>query len=353
MAVLMYMTAVATVSGQEFGETAFQRRMAGKQDVDATRQMDPGFLTSFAAAAALANANCEPAAQPAGPPKNVIVAVPHYHYSRSDEGAGFEFNNMQFKSGKGQARGDGVTLVYNRIFSEVFSVGFMYEYTFMRVKSGAALPAEMYDMGARVYENSRWYSHGVGILPKFDFGRWGRFMPFLTLGYDRVSGGTESTYIPGLAPIHRDMNGDGGTDLGNIMLWYEKDFEVKEGFKLTPYAGSQNLHIKVRGTDTKMWAHFLSGGLKASYLVGKVNLSARAGIHHRTTHGEFAGWGSRIVAPGVAHFTHKATQDRTVGTFGAGAEFMVKRMLVGVNYDGWAGKDTSTHMGSLTLGLVF
>lgn len=371
MAMLVCINASATANGEDAAGCLPRSRFSGTRVDDEVKYVMPAASQATYASGnwqeALDSASqpvyvaegvpCEEAPPPPMP-KDIIVAVLHYHNSHSKAGADFDFAGMKMKSDKGHASGAGVTVVYNRIFNPVFSLGFLYEYTFMNVRSGAATPDFLYDdaaNGMRSYERSRWYSNGVGLLPKFDLGKWGRFMPYLTLGWDRVSSGTErfvNNAGGGQFQPDRNMKGD-GANLASAMLWYEKDFQINDRLKLTPYAGSQNLHIEVINQPVKMWAHFVSGGLKGSYQAKNVNLSFRAGVHHRTTHGEFAGWGSRITAPGVAHFTHKATQDRTVATFGAGAEFMVKRALVGLSYDGWVGKDTSTHMANLTLGMVF
>lgn len=288
----------------------------------------------------------------AAPPKNVIVAIPQFHRSTVKSGASFDVGGMKLKSGKGHANGASVTLIYNRVFSELLSVAVLYEYAFLNVNSGSAVPADAYDAGLRAHEDSRWRSHVVGVQPELNFGKWGRLTPSLIFGFDRASG-TESVFQNGRLAGTSSMNNQ-GTNVISLMAWYEKDFDLGSGFKLTPYAGWRSLHVDVRPTDENLWVHLISGGLKASYQKGDVGFSLRGGVNHRTTRDDLPAYGNRAVAPGVIQFSHRANQDRTIGTFGAGVNFNIKkRAMVGINYDGYVGKDTTSHTGTLSFALPF
>lgn len=300
--------------------------------------------------------------EPDGPPKNAIVAIPQYFHSRNSDST-FEFGGQKLQMAKGHANGAGITVVYNRQFTDMFSVAFMYEHTFMKVVGGMAVPE---GTEFRAEDRTRWHSNVIGILPEFNFKEFGKLQLSVIQGFDRSSG-TESLFLPEDlgGPDQREV-GSYGTNVTSLMAWYEKDFELGcTGFKLTPFAGWRSLYVKVKDQndwtksagarlDDNMWVHLVSGGLKASYQMGGIGFNARAGVSHRTTRDDIPGYGNRAVAPGVVQFSHRANLDKTVGAFGVGANFAIKkRAFVGVNYDAIVGKDTKTHTGTLSVALPF
>lgn len=294
------------------------------------------------------------------PPKNVIVAIPQY-FNSTNKSAKFDVGGTKLKMSAGHANGAGITLLYNRVFSDVFSVAFMYEYGFMNVRGGMAVPDAP---GIGGVEDSRWHSHVLGILPEFNFGKWGKLQLSLIQGFDRASG-SETMTLPDGSADRRSID-DYGTNVTSLMAWYEKDFDIGcDGFKLTPYAGWRSLYVSVKdqnifakapGTreDDNLWVHLLSGGMKASYQKGAFNFHVRGGVSYRTTKDDVPGYGNRAVAPGVVQFSHRANLDRTVGSFGAGINFAIKkRAMVGIGYDGTVGKNTASHTGTLSFALPF
>lgn len=313
-------------------------------------------------AQAEANANASRVECGEEPPANVFVAIPQYFHSRNDN-AKSKVGGNTLKMNKGHANGAGITVGYNRRVSDFFSFGLMYQYTFMDVRSGMAMPEAAHDAGIQGREKSRWHSNVVGVLPEFNFSEFGKLQLSLIQGFDRGHGYEE---IPG---DRRDINGY-GTNVTSLMAWYEKDFELgcDSGWKLTPYAGWRSLYVVVKdqnkfgvpaGTagwrdDDNTWVHLISGGLKLSYQRGAFGFNVRGGVNHRNTHDDLPSYGNRAVAPGVVHFSHRANLDRTVGTVGAGINYAAhKRLIVSVGYDGLFGSDTSAHMGTLSFAIPF
>lgn len=372
LSVMLFGVATVAAAGEEFSEVEYYRKLAEKQLAEAQAKAEPEAPVAKAEVVVTGEPSapeatvvylpppipelCEPAYQykevyeylecelePAAP-KNVIVATTQYFHSKSDDGAKFKVDGTRLKSSKGKANGMGFTLAYNRRFNDILSVAFMYEYAFLRVHSGIAVPE---DFAFEAKENSRYNSHVIGIIPEFNFGEWGRFQPSIIQGFDRASG-TET--INGVTTDMKDR-GD-GTNVTSLMAWYEKDFDFEQGFKLSPYAGWRSLYVKIKPTHEHEWLHLVSAGLKFSYQKNGLGFNLRGGINHRTTKDDLPGYGNRAVAPGVVMFSHRANMDRTIGTFGAGVNFPIaKNALASVNYDGFIGKNTSAH--TATLSLIF
>lgn len=294
-------------------------------------------------------------------PNNLFVVVPQYFHSRSDKASGFKVGGDRLKTAKSRANGMGFSAVYNRRISNVVSLGFMYEYSFMKVNGGMAVPdVAAIDTG---YEKTRYHSHVIGFLPEFDFDCFGKLQLSVIQGFDRPSG-TETVVWNGAGHDTRSVD-KYGTNVTSLMAWYQKDFNLDSCWTLTPYAGWRSLYVDVKnanvwsapaGTraDDNTWVHLVSGGLKLGYQRGALGFNVRGGVNHRTSGDDIPGYGNRAVAPGVVHFSHRANQDRTVGTFGAGVSYATsKRMVVSVNYDAFFGRDTSAHMGTVAFALPF
>lgn len=296
------------------------------------------------------------------PPANAFVVIPQYFHSRNDK-AKFKVGNTRLRMSKGHANGSGVSLIYNRRISDFFSVALTYQYGFMNVDGGMAMDRYA-PSNINGKERSRWHSHVVGIIPEFNFGEFGKLQLSAIQGFDRANG-SESLYANGIRTERRDID-DYGTNVTSLMAWYEKDFQLGcSNWKFTPYAGWRSLYVVVKdanvwsapqGTknDDNLWVHLASGGFKLSYQTGAVGFNMRAGVSHRTTRDDVPGYGNRAVAPGVVHFSHRANLDKTVGSVGAGVNYVInKRAIMSVGYDGYFGKDTSAHMGTLSFILPF
>lgn len=286
------------------------------------------------------------------PPANAFIAFGQYFHSRNDN-ATFDMGGDKLKMRKSRANGAGVTLLYNRVFSDWLSVAFMYEYGFLNIDGGMAAPLVADD----AYEHTRYNSHVLGILPEFKLGALGKLQLSYIQGFDRASG--NETMVLGGEATTMDVDSY-GTNVSSFMAWWEKDFDLGcSGWKLTPYAGWRSLYGVVKNQndfanmarldDSNTWVHLASGGLKASYQRENLGISLRAGINHRTSHDDVPGYGNRAVAPSVVHFSHRANLDKTVGTVGAGISYAInKRAIVGLQYDGYFGKDTSAHLGTMS-----
>ncbi|MCC8108073.1 MAG: autotransporter outer membrane beta-barrel domain-containing protein [Planctomycetes bacterium] len=290
------------------------------------------------------------------PPKNVLVIMPQYHHSRNDQ-ANFKVGGDNLQMSKGHANGVSTTVIYNRRFTDLLSVAFMYEYAFMNVTGGMPMGRGADEGG---FEDARWHSNVFGILPEFNFGKFGRLQVSYIAGFDRASGHERVVATNGA--VERRSIDSSGTNVTSLMAWYEKDFDLGcSNWKLTPYAGWRSLYVVVKDanvwpagadvrSDSNLWAHLVSGGMKLSYQNGPLGFSLRGGINHRTTRDDLPGYASRAVAPGVVHFSHRANMDRTIGSVGAAVSYAInERAIVGVGYDGTFGKDTSAHTATLSL----
>lgn len=297
-----------------------------------------------------------------GEPANAFVVIPQYFHSRNDK-ARFKVGGQHLKMGKSKANGGGVAVAYNRKVTDWFSFAVMYEYAFMNVSGGMAYPDNPLFDGAR--ESSRWETHVVGILPKFDFQKWGRLELSYLQGFDRARG-NETMFGPG-GPDRRDVD-DYGLNVTALTAWYEVDFGFCGNWKLTPYAGWRSLYVDIKDqnnwgipagnpgakSDSNTWVHLASAGVKLGYQNGPFGFMVRGGVSHRNTHDDIPGYGNRAVAPGIVHISHRANLDRTVGTVGAAISYAAhKRLVVSVGYDGFFGADTSAHIGSLSFAIPF
>lgn len=359
-AVALAVAAPVMAAEEEFSEVEYYKKLAEKQLAET--QPQPAVVPASPVIPAAPIAQATPVIyyeipEEAEPPANTFVAIPQYFHSRNDS-ARFKVGSQKLKMSKGHANGAGVTVLYNRRVTDWFSFALMYEYGFMNVTGGMAVPVPTADPAK---EDSRWHSHVVGFLPEFTLGNLGKLQLSVIQGFDRASG-HES-----IGADRRDID-DYGTNVTSLMAWWEKDFQIGcSNWKVTPYAGWRSLYVAVKdanvwdpaapiGTkaDDNMWVHLISGGLKASYQSGPLGMSFRGGVNHRTSKDDVPGYGNRAVAPGVVHFSHRANLDKTVGTLGANINYRINdRAMVGAGYDALFGKDTSAHLGSLNFILAF
>ena len=281
-------------------------------------------------------------------PANAFVVIPQYFNSRNSA-AKAKMGSQHLKIGASRANGMGVTNLYTRRVNDWFSFGLMYEYAFMAIRGGGVT---LDDPTLRTTERSRWNSHVVGFLPEFNFGKWGKFSPSIIQGFDRAQGRTRN-FVNGVYDSTGKVDGE-GLNVTSLMGWYEKDFDFCNGWKLTPYAGWRSLYVVTKSDtpandDNNLWVHLVSGGMKVSYQKERFGFNLRGGISHRTSKDDIPGYGNRAVAPGVVHFSHRANLDKTVWAYGAGVNYAInKRAIVAAGYDGYAGKDTTAHIGSLS-----
>ncbi len=325
-------------AGEEFNEIAYYTKLAEKQ---------------LAAAAAAPADYRGPESEYEEAKADALAVIPRYFHSRND-GARFTFNGRDMKMSKGRANGAGAALVYTRRVTDWFSFGLLYEYAFLNVAGGMAVPAAETNPAR---EDSRWQSHTVGILPEFSLDDFGRLRLSVTQGFDRADGHEE------LGAARRDMDGH-GSDVTSLMAWLEKDFQpAGSGWTFTPYAGWRSLYTSIRDRndwltggrdDDSLWAHLVAAGAKVSFRCGALGVSFQGGVSHRVSGDDIPLFGSRAVAPGVTQFSHRANLDKTVGAVGANLNYCINnRALVGVGYSGMFGKDTGSHTGSLNFIVPF
>ncbi len=164
------------------------------------------------------------------PPKNALIIMPQYHHSRNSQ-ANFEVGGNNLKMSKGRANGVSTTIIYNRRFTDLLSVAFMYEYAFMNVDGGMPMGRPDNRGG---FEDSRWHSNVFGILPEFNFGKFGRLQLSYIAGFDRASGNERVVPANGDPTLVRPIDSH-GTNVTSLMAWYEKDFNLGcSNWKLTP-----------------------------------------------------------------------------------------------------------------------
>lgn len=346
----LLLTIAPYATAAEFSEVEYYRKLAAEKLAQPTQPAQPAPTTVY-----YEPTTCFEDV----PPVNALIAFGQYFNSRND-GARFDIGGDKMKMRKSRANGAGATFIYNRVLGDWLSVAFMYEYAFLDVTGGAPAPEAVYD----AYEDTRYHSHVVGILPEFKLGALGKLQLSAIQGFDRASGAETMVFAAGAAPTTMDVD-DYGTNVTSLMAWWEKDFAPGCGnWKLTPYAGWRSLYVVVKNQndwqnnrhydDTNTWVHLASAGLKIGYQKDAFGISLRAGVNHRTTHDDIPGYGNRAVAPGVVQFSHRANLDKTVGTVGAGISYALgKRAIVGLQYDGYFGKDTSAHTGTVSFVFPF
>lgn len=302
---------------------------------------------------------CEPNPCDEGP-KNSLVVIPQYFHAKHDSMT-FRIDGTKnaIKAAKGTSNGVGVTMLLNHKFSDFFGMSLFYEFVHMDYTGGAVVP-NLPIAGGREKQDVN--SHAVGLFGDLNFNAWGKLNLSLIQAFDSYHGGEVWTFTSA-PPIYRDTN-DFQVRVTSLMAWYEKDFEPAPFFKITPYAGWRTLYAHVEDqnvwgtiadkTKDNDWIHLASGGVKLGYQCGKVGLGVRGGFNYRVTRTAGPGFASRAVAPGVTHFAFRNNADRIIGTFGTNITYPVtERFIVGLGYDGYVGKDTNAHMGTLTGVLVF
>ncbi len=359
---LLLLVAGVAAAAEEFSEVEYYQRLAAQKLAEAESPKEPPKESPKPAKPVFAQEPPTVHAQPIScfesvPPANAFMAFGQYFHSRSDD-AVIDRGGGKLKSRKSRANGAGVPLLYNRVFSDWLSVGFMYEYAFMDVDGGMPAPLAVED----AYEHTRYDSHVIGILPEFALGAFGKLRLSATQRFDRASG-DETMKFAGQPAITMNVD-DYAANVTSLMAWWERDFDLGcGGWKLTPYAGWRSLYAASKNRndfltqttrDAHAWAHLASGGLKVSYQQGNLGVNLRAGVNHRTTHDDIPDYGNRAAAPGVVHFSHRANMDKTAGAVGAGINYAIsERALVGLQYDGHFGKNTSAHTGTVSFTLPF
>lgn len=280
-----------------------------------------------------------------------------YFNSRSKK-AKLKYGSQRLEMAKGKSDGAGFSLVYNRKVNDYLDLGFMYQYTFMNVDSGYPV-ARGSGLGNK--ESSRWNSHSLGVMPKFDLGAYGRLQFGVLQSFDRAKGYEQRE---GPAGTFTRMNlKKYGHDVTSLTAWYEKDFQIGCNWKFTPYAGWNSRYVDVKDKNDfarnttyndYYWVHLASGGLKLAYQQGAFGFNLRGGVSHRFSKNDVHGYGARAVAPGVLQYSHNANLDRTVGTAGAGVTYsFTKRAAMNLGYDGYFGKYTRSHTGTLSFTFAF
>lgn len=289
---------------------------------------------------------------PGETPVHSFTATGQYIHS-SNKRAKVKFGSRRDEMARGHANGSAYSLVYNRQVNDYFKVGIMYQYAFMNLTTGTpvARNSNLYNK-----ESSRWHSHAFGVLPEFDLGEYGRFKFSVIQSFDRARGYEQ------IGAARMDIK-DYDRDVTSLDAWYEKDFKAGCNWKFTPYVGWRSQYIEfdkknnfatmTRYNDYE-WVHLGAAGFKIGYQKGAFGVKLRGGVSHRFSKNDVHGYGTRAVAPGTYQYSHNANLDRTVGTAGASINYNFnQRAGIEVGYDGYMGKDTRAHTGSLSFTFSF
>ncbi|MCD8140999.1 MAG: hypothetical protein LUE17_14720 [Planctomycetaceae bacterium] len=220
-AIMLLMATVSIHAAEEFSEVEYCEKLAAKKLAEA----EPIPAPVIDAATYYQPVSCFEDV----PPANAFIVLNQYHHSRSGS-ATIKMGNDRLKTGKSRANGGSTTLIYNRVLSDWASVAVMYEFGFMHVRGGMAVPDTPNITG---YERTRYRSNVVGILSEFKLGAFGKIQPSLILGFDRATSGSETLVTNGVADT-RDIDGY-GTNVVSLMAWWEKDIELGcSNWTLTP-----------------------------------------------------------------------------------------------------------------------
>ena len=290
-------------------------------------------------------------------PPSLIVVSPQYYYT-SHGSLSTRLGGVDLKSGGGHSSGVGVVFSAAKPVSEMFTVSFFYQFIAADYDGGMLVPKNEPGIDKGTTDESA-IEQVVGFVGDWNFKEYGRLNFSLLQAFEQYDG-TETMYFTGGGRQKRSTD-ELKVRITSLMAWYEKDFLINESWSLTPYAGWRALYVVVKGqndwgrapghtTGDSLWAHLASGGLKLNYIDGPLGLTMRAGFNYRVSKDDLPGFGSRAVAPGMAHLGYRNNFDRTIGTWGLGFNYATQTgPVVAVNYDGFAGADTQAHMGSLTL----
>jgi hypothetical protein len=140
----------------------------------------------------------------------------------------------------------------------------------------------------------------------------------------------------------------------SFIVWWDKDFEINETWKIDPYLGWRTVDVQLEKmndfanpNDPKhdsSVVHLVSGGLKFKYNSGPLGMYFRAGVNHRLRKDPVPGFASRAVAPSVVNLGFMSNWDRTVATYGLGINyFLPSQVVLDFSYNGAAGSNTTLH----------
>ncbi|MDR1050693.1 MAG: autotransporter outer membrane beta-barrel domain-containing protein [Deltaproteobacteria bacterium] len=278
----------------------------------------------------------------------VLVMVPEFHYTSTQATKG-TIDGHRFKMDSGHSETGSFLVTGTKPLTDVFSLGFFYQYAMGTYKGGLMVADLPVLSGA---SDVRVNSHVIGILGNFNFAQYGRLETSLLQVFEDFSG-NETVVSPG-GPDTQSQN-DFKDRATSLMAWYMLDFQASPSVTLTPYLGWRSIYVVLKNqtdwannpddrVDSHAWTHLGTAGLKATWHAGLLSLNARLGVNRRISKNDVPGFTSRATAPGVAHLGWNNSWDRNLVSWGAGLGYVVPEIFVfEIGYNGFAGSDTSAH----------
>jgi hypothetical protein len=285
----------------------------------------------------------------------VIVVVPEFHYSHHGAILGNVGNGVVLKSRSGHSQTGSVVFTATKPLTDLFSLGFFYQYAYGSYSGGLMTPdLPNLDGHSEVNVNA----HVVGLLGNFNLGSYGRLETSVLQAFDSYSG--QGTMLNnGVPALTRSYTGTSDR-VTSLMAFYVNDIPVSESLTLSPYLGWRTVYVVLANQidwqdpiahlpNSDAWAHLLSGGLKATYSAGPWTLYGRLGTNYRVSRSDIPGFSSRAVSPGIAHLGWMTSWARTIGTWGIGFSYTIPEVgILDVGYNGFAGQDVGVHSLSVT-----
>ncbi|MDR1297658.1 MAG: hypothetical protein LBO05_09885 [Deltaproteobacteria bacterium] len=290
-----------------------------------------------------------------------VVIVPEFHYTRTAASDGDVGGGTTLYTRSGHSETGSFLFTATKPITDMFSLGFFYQFALGKYTGGMMVP----DEGGLASESDvHVTAHVLGVLGNFNLGSYGRLETSVLEAFDSY-GGSETQIVPALGIVDSRAQDAFSDRVLSLMAFYVNDFKVGENFTLSPYLGWRSVYVVIVGqTDWSSqargdllpnhdaWAHLATGGLKGTWSLGRLNVTARLGANYRVSKDDIPGFASRAVAPGVAHLGWNNNWNRAIGTWGLGFSYVFPEICVlDVGYNGFAGADTSAH--NIAAALVF
>ncbi|MDR1921788.1 MAG: autotransporter outer membrane beta-barrel domain-containing protein [Candidatus Adiutrix sp.] len=309
-----------------------------------------------------------------GPGGIVFLFIPEFHYSQHGD-LSTTLSGTDLISSGGDAYSADFLLLAQKPISDLLTLGVTYQFTHLSYSGGLLVPAGGVPAGGIDYfsgdSDIDVTSNLIGLDALLNFQAKGRLSLGLAQAWDIYNGNEtfRTHFADGTVAADRRSADAFKTRVTSLMAWYDVDVALNESWTLNPYLGwrsiyavvsNQNLFAEPAGQPGSMtendgsWAHLATLGLKLKYQADLFGFYVRGGLNHRVSSDDVPGFGSRAMAPGVVHLGYMVNFDRTVGSWGAGFNYVIpETCVIDFGYNGYAGSDLDAHTATMTLVFPF
>lgn len=321
---------------------------------------------------------------PGGPPKGMkpkkdaFLIIPRYQYSTSTKSTKMG-NDRILTSEGGTTRGMGLTALLSREITDWLSVSFIYEYNRMNYDGSSTYPmqgvasAGPFPIKFRGNTDQTVNSHGLGVAFEADLEEYGRFKLALVQAFDFYDGYEDrsmqsaawgNAWIPATGASNVDSSGRANIDTEDKVsiatLFYERDFQLNDKWRLMPYIGYSIAYTQFEKINSYQAGdpymefdclnQFIIGGSKFNYQKGLFGFHGHLGASYMVGGERAPGFLIRLLGPQVNHAGWDLDADKTAVGWGLGVTKIIPGSAVlSFDYLGMATKSVKSHSGSATL----